>query len=122
MNNFNVDLTNCDREPIHIPGKIQSQGFLIAVNSSTNRISFVSENVSQFLKISPAKLLELPISDLSEKIGVSDQNVDFNQLLRLGRVRTVLRLLILTNYRLTVSHFILSYTHQNIILYLNSSR
>lgn len=85
MNNFNVDLTNCDREPIHIPGKIQSQGFLIAVNSSTNRISFVSENVSQFLKISPAKLLELPISDLSEKIGVSDQNVDFNQLLRLGK-------------------------------------
>ncbi|RYE45468.1 MAG: GAF domain-containing protein, partial [Sphingobacteriales bacterium] len=70
---------------IHIPGKIQSQGFLIAVNSSTNLISFVSENVSQFLKIGPAELLELPISELSAKISVNDQNVDFSQLLRLGQ-------------------------------------
>jgi len=28
-----VDLTNCDREPIHIPGTIQSFGALIALNS-----------------------------------------------------------------------------------------
>ncbi|MFC5390370.1 hypothetical protein ACFPH9_13330 [Brevundimonas bullata] len=26
-----VDLTNCDREPIHIPGAIQPIGFLVAL-------------------------------------------------------------------------------------------
>ncbi|RZM20272.1 MAG: hypothetical protein EOO88_36665, partial [Pedobacter sp.] len=46
MNNFDVNLTNCDKEPIHIPGKVQSHGFLIAVNSSSLQISFVSENVN----------------------------------------------------------------------------
>jgi chemotaxis family two-component system sensor kinase Cph1 len=85
MNNFNVDLTNCDKEPIHIPGKIQSQGFLIAVNFSTNQISFVSENVSQYLSVGSTELLELPISELSAKIGVIGQSVDFGQLLNLGQ-------------------------------------
>ena len=28
-----VDLTNCDREPIHIPGLIQPFGFLLAVTA-----------------------------------------------------------------------------------------
>lgn len=28
-----VDLTNCDREPIHIPGAIQPIGFLVALTA-----------------------------------------------------------------------------------------
>ena len=28
-----VDLTNCDREPIHIPGAIQPFGFLLALSA-----------------------------------------------------------------------------------------
>ena len=33
MSGFEVDLTNCDREPIHILGSVQPFGFLLAVNS-----------------------------------------------------------------------------------------
>ena len=29
-----VDLTNCDREPIHIPGAIQPHGILLVVSRS----------------------------------------------------------------------------------------
>ena len=29
-----VDLTNCDREPIHVPGSIQPHGFLLALAGS----------------------------------------------------------------------------------------
>ena len=34
MSNLKVDLTNCNRESIHIPGNIQPHGFLIAINRS----------------------------------------------------------------------------------------
>ena len=39
-----VDLTNCDREPIHIPGTIQPHGFLIASGPDMQRIERISEN------------------------------------------------------------------------------
>ena len=48
MQVFKVDLTNCDKEPIHILGKIQSHGFLIAVNTSTKLISYLSENIIEY--------------------------------------------------------------------------
>lgn len=38
-------LVSCDREPIHIPGKIQQHGFLVAVNKNNFSVSYVSENV-----------------------------------------------------------------------------
>ena len=33
-----IDLTNCDREPIHIPGLIQPYGFLLCLDEHTRRI------------------------------------------------------------------------------------
>ncbi len=43
-----VDLTNCDREPIHIPGRIQSFGTLIAVSHDW-MITHTSENAGATL-------------------------------------------------------------------------
>ena len=40
-----VDLTNCDKEPIHIPGQIQSHGFLIAPDPDSLRITKLSANI-----------------------------------------------------------------------------
>jgi two-component system, chemotaxis family, sensor kinase Cph1 len=39
-----VDLTNCDREPIHIPGSIQSHGVLLAVEEPSLKIVQSSVN------------------------------------------------------------------------------
>lgn len=50
------DLSNCDLEPIHIPGKIQSHGFLIAVDSLYN-ITFCSENISKFIPVTAGQIL-----------------------------------------------------------------
>jgi two-component system, chemotaxis family, sensor kinase Cph1 len=47
MPEFKVDLTNCDREPIHIPGKVQAQGILIAARKSDMVITHASENVRE---------------------------------------------------------------------------
>lgn len=40
-----VNLTNCDREPIHIPGSIQSHGAMLVVNPVNQRLLFASSNV-----------------------------------------------------------------------------
>ncbi len=44
-----IDLTNCDREPIHIPGQVQPHGFLLAVDRATLRIVQTSDNVAHYL-------------------------------------------------------------------------
>lgn len=46
-----VDLTNCDREPIHIPGAIQPHGCLLACDAAAGVIERASENAASFLGI-----------------------------------------------------------------------
>lgn len=53
-----VTLTNCEREPIHIPGSIQPHGFLLGLTKDDFRIAFCSGNVHQYLGRTPAQLLE----------------------------------------------------------------
>lgn len=51
-----VTLTNCEHEPIHIPGKIQPHGFLIGVTSNW-KIDFCTENISVFLDLLHTQVL-----------------------------------------------------------------
>ncbi len=60
----NVDLNNCDREPIHLIGKIQSHGFLIAGPLATKTISHCSHNCDRLFHQKPDQLFGLPISEL----------------------------------------------------------
>src|SRR3569623_1235263 len=46
-----VDLTNCDREPIHIPGSIQPHGCLLACDVSARAVLRHSANAAAMLKI-----------------------------------------------------------------------
>ena len=61
---FRADLTNCDREPIHIPGFIQPHGFLIAINPSSRLIEKTSENIADYTGKSPATVLGKPVQDV----------------------------------------------------------
>jgi light-regulated signal transduction histidine kinase (bacteriophytochrome)/CheY-like chemotaxis protein len=56
------DLTNCDREPIHVPGSVQPFGFLLALLSDFS-ICIASENVATFLGSDSADLMGRPLSD-----------------------------------------------------------
>jgi len=84
MNNFSVDLTNCDKEPIHIPGKVQSHGFLVAVDKVNFLITYVSENVNVFLSESASNLLEKPLSKLNQLLGLQEPELIVENLLKLG--------------------------------------
>jgi len=63
-----VDLTNCDREPIHQLGEIQPIGFLIVLTSDW-MISNVSRNVGEFLEIS-GDLIGRPASEILTKAAI----------------------------------------------------
>ena len=57
-----VDLTNCDREPIHIPGAVQPIGFLVALTQDWI-VARVSANAEQFLNTAPEAMIGRPASD-----------------------------------------------------------
>ncbi len=58
-----ADLSICDLEPIHIPGKIQSHGFLVVVDRK-NTIDYVSSNIVGFIGQEPSDLLGKPLGIL----------------------------------------------------------
>ncbi|PBJ15998.1 ATP-binding protein [Flavobacterium sp. ACN6] len=51
-----VNLTNCEHEPIHIPGQIQPHGFLIGINLQ-GKIDFCSENISSYFELLHSQVL-----------------------------------------------------------------
>ncbi len=61
---FPVDLTNCDREPIHLLGAIQPFGFLVALDSTQWVITRLSSNADVWLGAGPAELIGRPIEDV----------------------------------------------------------
>ncbi|WP_231459560.1 ATP-binding protein [Pedobacter sp. Leaf132] len=87
MNNFSVDLTNCDKEPIHIPGKVQSHGFLVAVKKANHTISYISENAETFLGESAKNFLNKSVSILNSFFTQNEIQFDIEDLLRLGVIR-----------------------------------
>ena len=60
---FAVDLTNCDREPIHVLGAVQPFGFLIALTADW-LVARVSANSADFIGLPPEALLGRPIATI----------------------------------------------------------
>lgn len=56
-----IDLTNCDKEPIHLIGKIQPHGFLLIFDKSSLTLEQGSKNVKDFLDIGIEDLLGKPL-------------------------------------------------------------
>lgn len=57
-----VNLTNCDREPIHLPGSIQPHGILLVLSENDFQIERVSENSLSLLGIESDRLIDSPLS------------------------------------------------------------
>ena len=58
-----VDLTNCDREPIHLLGAIQPNGFLLALSPDL-KVERVSANTGEFLECDSLGLVGRPLEEL----------------------------------------------------------
>jgi len=66
-----VDLTNCDREPIHIPGSIQPVGFLLGLTADW-QVTRVSANIQDFLNQSPESVIGALIQEVFTAKAVHD--------------------------------------------------
>jgi light-regulated signal transduction histidine kinase (bacteriophytochrome) len=62
-----VDLTNCEREPIHVPGSIQPRGVLLAVSEPDMVVRQVSRNLADVVGLAWDDALGRP---LAEVLGV----------------------------------------------------
>jgi two-component system, chemotaxis family, sensor kinase Cph1 len=54
---FVVDLTNCDREPIHIPGSVQPHGALLAVDPETLKVVQAGGDTNRIFGAEPFELI-----------------------------------------------------------------
>jgi light-regulated signal transduction histidine kinase (bacteriophytochrome) len=80
---FVPDLTNCDREPIHIPGKVQDHGFLLAIDKAY-LISYCSENISRYLPTTAQGLLGYSVGVLDTFLQKTDPPDFLIQLIKLS--------------------------------------
>jgi chemotaxis family two-component system sensor kinase Cph1 len=62
-----VNLTNCESEPIHIPGSIQPHGFLMGIIEDTQIIDYCSANCKDFIGLSPDQVLGRTLADIFQK-------------------------------------------------------
>ncbi|WP_166134412.1 SpoIIE family protein phosphatase [Nocardioides ochotonae] len=56
-------LSNCEREPIHVPGAIQPHGVLLALDADL-RVAMASDNVKEMLGVDLDRLLGAELADL----------------------------------------------------------
>jgi chemotaxis family two-component system sensor kinase Cph1 len=61
-----VDLTECEREPIHVPGAIQPHGVLLNLRESDLAITQVSVNALDILGVDAQNLLQQPLMQFIE--------------------------------------------------------
>ncbi|MFT3684917.1 MAG: ATP-binding protein [Phycisphaerales bacterium] len=61
-----VDLTSCDREPIHIPGLIQPHGLMLLLENSEPgaKILLTSSNSAEVVGIAPEQMIGLTLKDV----------------------------------------------------------
>jgi light-regulated signal transduction histidine kinase (bacteriophytochrome) len=60
----NIDVSSCDREPIHLPGGIQPHGFLINVDPEDFTVRQVSENTTELFGRSIPEILGRKLDEL----------------------------------------------------------
>jgi len=65
-----TSITNCDAEPIHIPGSIQPFGYLLALNKIDNTIQYCSENCTSLFDKPLNQILGKPFSEFFNKEDV----------------------------------------------------
>ncbi len=69
-----VNLSNCDREPIHVPGSVQPHGVLLVVDPTTLRVLHAAGPAERLLGVEDwqrASLPDLIGPDLAEQVGAA---------------------------------------------------
>jgi len=79
VNKFAATMLNCESEPIHIPGSIQSHGFLLAVTEDNFTVAFCSENCYKFLGKTHIDLLGNNLDTVFNKADIENIQQQFKE-------------------------------------------
>ena len=79
VNDFTATMLNCESEAIHIPGTIQSHGFLLAVTERNYTVAFCSENCVEFLNKTHIELLGKNLETIFSKAEFENIQQQFNE-------------------------------------------
>ena len=79
VNDFTATMLNCESEAIHIPGTIQSHGFLLAVTECNYTVAFCSENCVDFLNKTHIELLGKNLETIFSKAEFENIQQLFNE-------------------------------------------
>jgi light-regulated signal transduction histidine kinase (bacteriophytochrome) len=67
-----LDLTNCDKEPIHIPGAVQPHGVLLRLEEPQLLITHVSSSIQSLLQRSPEQIVGRPLAEIIDEEHFQD--------------------------------------------------
>jgi light-regulated signal transduction histidine kinase (bacteriophytochrome) len=85
-----IDLTECDREPIHIPESIQPHGILLGLSPQDLRITAVSDNLGSHCATDTKNLLGASLAEWTDGAGfdlLSSMQLAPGQSRRVARLR-----------------------------------
>ena len=80
VNEFAATMLNCESEPIHIPGSIQSHGFLLAVTEDNFTVAFCSENCYEFLDKTHIDLLGKKLDTILSNADIENIQQQFKEI------------------------------------------
>ncbi|WP_415328533.1 ATP-binding protein [Chryseobacterium sp. MMS23-Vi53] len=76
-----MNFVECHEEPIHIPGYIQSFGYLIGIDANSHSITFFSKNITDIFNIeNPEQLFDKKITDFPESLKSIIESDIYNSL------------------------------------------
>ncbi len=67
-----LNITNCDNEPIHIPGAVQSHGILVAINIPSGLISYISQNIQSLTSKEAKNFLNTGLEVLADAMHLNN--------------------------------------------------
>ncbi len=67
QNKTYATIDSCDKEPIHVPGTIQSYGYLLALDIDSEQITHCSANIEEFTHLAPGQVLGASLQSLFER-------------------------------------------------------
>jgi len=78
-----ADLSNCERELIHLAGSVQPHGALLVLGEPDLRVLQVSGNVGRLLGVEPEALLQRPLAvlggDVAERVAQLQRSADLRE-------------------------------------------
>ncbi|REK17429.1 MAG: hybrid sensor histidine kinase/response regulator [Planctomycetota bacterium] len=70
-----VDLSNCEDEPIHVPGAIQPHGLFVGCDAASECITHISDNCRNFCGETPQALLGQPVASIFRRDSFADSQI-----------------------------------------------